>query len=233
MSGMTHRLIRGLRVGCGPWAVGCGAIRNAAPRRRARRSGLTIVELVVVALLLGLMTAALLSTFLSGQASFLSTDASIHVQEEARRAFNTVVRELREAGGVSTTALPNGAIQLNFQIARGYNQAGCPNAICWGSEQALNEWVHYSIVGNAGNARQLIRCTDTNATGAVTAVVAGCRVLANHVRHPNAANSAAFVWDAANRMVTINLEIEYQNPALPTGVRTTGVLTSRVALRNP
>jgi len=202
----------------------CGHLNSSA--------GMTLVELIIVAGLLLGVTSMFLSTFTSGRASYLSSDSMMLVQQESRRAFDTMVRELREAGQVSTTVLANASIQLNFQIVRGYNQAGCASAVCWGSENALSEWVHYSIIGNAGNERQLIRCTNVSQSGAITTLGASCRVLANHVSHPNSAGSAAFVWDAANNEVTINLEVLYLNSALPLGRQSSGILTSRVALRN-
>ena len=202
-------------------------------RRLDPDRGFTLTELLVAAFLSAAIGVGLLASFIVGRTSFLSANVGMRIQEQARQAFDNVVRELREAGKVSTTSLPNGAIQLNFQIARGYNQSGCLNAICWGSEQALDEWVHYSIVGNAGNDRQLIRCRNPNELGAVTALGTGCRVLANHVRHPNGAGTDAFIWDQSNMVLTVHLEVEYQDSTLPTGSRTTGVLTSRVRLRNP
>ena len=70
--------------------------------------------------ILALVIGALLVTFLSGQSSYLSMDASIQVQEETRRAFDTMVRELREAGQVLSCVSPS-CQTLDFKLALGYN----------------------------------------------------------------------------------------------------------------
>jgi prepilin-type N-terminal cleavage/methylation domain-containing protein len=211
-------------------------------RDEIRARGFTFVELLVVSVLFLVIMSALITIFLTGRSSYLSTSAYIQVQQEARRAFDPIVREIRESrisAAAPTTALANGAVQLNFQIARGYNlnasDPNCPvNDVCWGSDLAANGWVHYSIIdsGNPNNPFQLIRCADTSESLAITAMGAGCRVLANYVRHPNAANSAAFAYDGVNRMVTANLQFEYAEPTLPAGRLTMPLMSGRIRLRN-
>jgi type II secretory pathway pseudopilin PulG len=199
---------------------------------RQKQAGLTLVEIiVVVGLLVGVVT-MMLSTFLSGRASYLTMDANMIVQQESRRATDIMVRELRQAGQVSTTDADNESIQLNFQVIQGYNQAGCENTTCWGNGVDLDGWVHYAIIGNAGNERQLIRCINDDELGEIVAFDDDCSVLANYVAHPNADNSDAFVWNAATGEVTTNIEVKYFNGALPTGSVSSGVLSSTIALRN-
>jgi type II secretory pathway pseudopilin PulG len=200
-------------------------------------SGFTLVELLVVVILFVLISGALLTSFLIGRTSYFSADTNALVQQESRRAFDNMVRELRESGNVSETIVGtvDGTTQLNFQIALGYNQAGCPNAICWGNDDGVgaNNYVHYSIIGASGNTRQLIRCNNTDPAGAITVLGAGCRVLANYVRHINGTTPDAFDWSLGNKTVKINLEIEYANPLIPEGAQNTGNLTTVVKLRNP
>jgi hypothetical protein len=187
--------------------------------------------LVMAGLLVGIV-GMMLATFLSGKTSYLSMDSNMVVQQESRRAIDFMVRELRESGQVSTTDLDNGAIQLNFQIIRGYNQVGCEDDVCWGNEDVLDGWVHYTVIGNAGEEQQLARCINADELGAINALDDDCWVLANHVANPNADGSDTFVWDAGTGEVTLNLEVEYQDEALPTGSQSSGVLSSTVALRN-
>ena len=196
--------------------------------------GFTLVEAVVVVGLLLLIVGGLVTVLLTGQASYLSADAYVQVQQEARRALDSVVRELRESGTVScgtaaVTASCTGT-QLNFQVARNYDPTG--GAIVWGSDNADNEYVHYAVVAAADGTSQLIRYRDAAAAGAPpgTCTPPACRVLANYVDPA----TTVFAWDAAaaNRTVTITLEIEYQNARLPGRSQTTGPLTSRVRLRN-
>jgi len=198
---------------------------------------------MIVALLFLVVAGALLTTFLTGRTSYLSSDAFVLVQQEARRAFDVMVRELREAcaSGPCAATPTNQAItgsnsQLNFQVAQGYNQAACPNAICWGSEDAANPWIHYALVdadGSAatGNDRQLVRCVNNNAAGNIVSA-AGCRVLANYVQ------TVTFDADSIDPVklpiVKIDLQIRYANPALPTGgIGQPVALTTSVKLRNP
>jgi type II secretory pathway pseudopilin PulG len=193
----------------------------------------TLVEVSVVSLIFLVIAGALLTTFLAGRSSFFSADAYVQVQQEARRAFDVMVRELREARVSATTPItvvPNGSRQLNFQIALGYDQPACPGAICWGTEGA-ETWLHYSIVPGPSNDLRLVRCRNNNETGAVTAYTQGtCRVLANYVKHPNDSSSDAF--SVAGDVVTMNVQIEYSHPVLPGGTLKARLLTSRVKLRN-
>lgn len=192
-----------------------------------RRSGFTFIELLVVSVLFLAVGAGLLTVFLSGRTSSLSGDAYVQVQEEARKAFDRAVQDLRQAGNVVVSA---DAKQLHFQTARGYNtEAACQNppAICWGSEAATGEWLHLVITG-AGDNVQLVRCTTAALVNPVTDVT-GCRVLANRVK----GGTSSFVYDVANRVVTLTMEFEYQNAALPGGRQTTTPLSTRVKLRNP
>lgn len=221
------------------------AINRKVWRREARvtvgelgfrtRDGFTLTELLIVSSLVAIITGGLMLALFSGKASFVASDAATFVQQQSRQAFDSMVRELREAGNVGTTSVPHGgdpnSIQLNFQIVRGYNsEAGC-TGVCWGSDLALGGWVHYTIIGVAGNGRQLVRCANTDQTTAITALGTNCRVLANSVAHPNAGSLDLFAFSGNN--VIVNLEIKYLNSALPDGgSRSSGVLTSQVRLRN-
>ncbi len=203
--------------------------------RHKRVRGFTLTETLVSAFVMAILGAGLMATFLTGKSSYLTADATVQVQQEARRAFDSMVRELRQAGNLSTTALGNGSVQLNFQVAMGYNQAGCANAICWGdgAQIGATRWVHYAVIGADDNTRQLVRCPNASQAGAVTVFDgAACRVLANGMRHPNADGSALFAWDAATQTVTINLQTRHLDPELPTGGISGGVLTTRVRARN-
>ena len=201
-----------------------------------------MTELLVVIVLFALLGGALLTMLLNSQTSYFSAEASLQVQQEARRAFDAMVRELHEAGPVSgaaqlinlTSDVPPGSgfRQLNFQIARGYNVPGdCPNKICWGSEVQLNDWMHYAVVVNnalpANNNTQLVRCVNSSATAAITSGN-GCRVLANNVQ------SADFSYPADGDIgvVKVTLQTQYRSAALPQGSQATKSLTARVRLRN-
>jgi len=182
-----------------------------------RALGFTLVELLFVMAIFSGIIGALLLTFVVGRNSYLSSDAYIQVQQEARRAFDTMVKELREAGG-TVTATAGPPSQLQFQIALGFNLAGCAvNAVCWG---ALNQngsnqpgWsVRYRVSGT-----QVIReVLDQNST-----VQPGTRVLANNVNNGVGADGQAatqFSYDGTNRVVTIRLDMAQPPGPVPKNV---------------
>lgn len=199
-------------------------------------NGFTLTELIIVAALFLILGAGLLTTFLTGQTSYLSADAYIQVQQEARKAFDNMVRELREAGAapgfsVQVVNPGNPGRRLDFQIALGY----ASGAITWGSEAGATQWIHY-VITSAGEGARLVRCVTAGPNDALTEPYTGCRVLANYVD----GSTSTFAWDATNRVVTPTIEVRYRNPRLPGGTsaatggfQTTGQLTSRVRLRNP
>jgi type II secretory pathway pseudopilin PulG len=183
-----------------------------------------LLEVMVVLLLFSLVLGGLLTTLLTGQASYASAEAYVQVQQEVRRAFDDMTRELREAGGTITAA----ADQLDFQVSLGYDRtdlAGCPaSAVCWGTQAAngleQSGWsVRYRLDGT-----QLIREVLDEA-----ATVQGTRVLANYVD----AAASSFAWNVGSRTMTAVLAGRYEHPLATQAVQTIGPLTSRVRLRNP
>lgn len=201
--------------------------------------GFTLVEICIVAVIFVVLSAGLITTFLTGRTSYLSADAYVQVQQESRRAFDAMVRELREAGPsneitVAADGAGTAARRLNFKIARGYNidAVACPNAICWGNDTINGGWVHYTVI-TASGVRQLIRFTSNEnerdkAAPATCSGATSCRVLANYVP----ATGSFFSYDAPTKAVTVTLQIIYANPVLPTGSMTGPALTARVTLRN-
>jgi Tfp pilus assembly protein PilW len=189
------------------------------------QKGFTVVEVLVVALFLVIIGGGFLTSYLTGQSSYLSADASIQVQQEARRAFDNMVKELREAKLLSD---PAGGGQLDFQIALGYNTPVACGGICWGAKDqngvSQTGWaICYKVVAS-GTTNQLQRQILNGVNGAVQGTP---RVLANYV------NSDTTSFSASSGVVTINFESRYAKSTLPGGFQSTGVLTSQVKLRNP
>ena len=74
-----------------------------------RDRGLTLAELIVAAAISLVIMAALVMSFIVGRQSFLSADAYIQVQEQARRGLDAMVKELRETSSIDTElTIPNG-----------------------------------------------------------------------------------------------------------------------------
>ena len=197
-------------------------------------AGMTLVEVIVVAVLVSIIMVALVTSFMTGRTTFFSSDASSLIQQQARQAYDNAVRELRESATISCGEAATIATctnsRVNFQIVRSYNAA--TDTVELGSEVAANEFLHY-IITAAGTNAKLVRCRSAAATTATATFgdFSGCRVLANYVN--GAPASSGLTWDTATRTVTLNLEIDYRSNLIPSGGQTTGRLTSRVRLRNP
>ena len=205
---------------------------RGAPRPDA---GFTLIEIFVVTALFTALMAAMLASLLVGRSSYASADAYIQVQQEARRAFDSMVRELREGGNVNGSAsiAAPGVQRLDLQISRGYDATAC-GGICWGTESATfpNGWIHYVLDTSDPQRPRFMRCVTANRLDPMPAQFVGCRVLANSVSSGLA--STAFTYDHANRMVTIKLQASVTSKQLPGGSMQAAPtpLTTRVRLRN-
>lgn len=197
--------------------------------------GFTFVELLVVIVIIGGILGVLLQSLLVGHTSYVSSQAYVRVQYEARRAFDNMVKELREAGQVNNNvSIPAPGVQrLDFQINEGYDVVVC-GGICWGTDDATlpTGWIHYVLdTADPQNAR-LMRCVTANRLDPMPANFVGCRVLANNV-DPTLANTS-LTYDHANRVVTITLQISIASQQLPGGSMgaAPSPLVWRVTLRN-
>ena len=195
--------------------------------RSAEDNGLTLLEILMVAALFGIMAGVLLTGFLTGRNSYLSADAYIHVQQQARQAFDIMTKELRNAGNVNVPA----AQRLDFQVDQGFETTIC-GGICWGDGTTVGSWVHYAV--DPVNTR-LVRFTSANPGDPMPGGCAGCRVLANDVNVAPTATS--FSYNVANRTITCLLQILRTSPQLPGGSMGTqpppSPLRTQVQLRNP
>ena len=187
------------------------------------RRGVTLFELLVVIVILGLIVGVIFFAASSNQASYLSTEIAVYVQQQARHAQGEMGRELRQAGGAIATA----ANQITFQMNLGYNQAApCPvNAVCWGARDEAGAGQFGWSVRYRLNGTQLVREL-LNGAGALQA---GTRVLANDV------TSLQFTYvGGATRTVTVQLQVQRLSPFLPGGGLAVAPtpLVSRIRLRN-
>ncbi len=69
-------------------------------------SGLTLIELMVVVSILALVTLGLVTLFSGGVRSYISGDAQLEAQRNARQAMDRMVKELRHGRRVTSCA-PN------------------------------------------------------------------------------------------------------------------------------
>ena len=190
---------------------------------RLQRRGMSLVEAVLAVVIFIVVMAGVLVSMLMGDRSYAVNDAVVHVQEEVRRAFDSMVTELRQAGGAVTVT---GGTQLDFQLALGYNLPNpCPaNAVCWGAHDSAGADQATWRVRYRQNGSQLVReLLDINGF-----VQAGTRVLANDV------SSLAFTFNPNSNIVRIQLQIQDSRPQLPGGAITAGPtpIITQVRLRN-
>jgi len=185
----------------------------------------TFPELLIVLAIMAIVAGAVYTSSLMGGKLYLSSETYVHVQQQARQALDTMVRELRQADGTITVA----ANQCTFQLALGYNLAApCPaNAVCIGAQDqngvAQSGWsLRYRL-----NGTQLIREILDNQ---VPPQVQGSRVLANDV------SQLSFTYvGAPTNTVTVQLQVQRTSAQLPGGslAAAPAPLITRVQLRNP
>jgi prepilin-type N-terminal cleavage/methylation domain-containing protein len=192
-------------------------------RLAVRTRGLTLLELLIVLAILSVISGVLCSTSVLSQRVYVSAEAFVHVQQQARSAFDAMTRELREAGG----AIAASGGQIEFQAALGYGlPAPCPpDAVCWGARDAAGAdqagWrIRYRLLGT-----QLLR----EVLDAGGAVQPGTRVLANDV----AGLLFTYVGGTA-QVVAVQLQVLQASAGLPGGsMSTTPVpLLTSIRLRN-
>ena len=179
--------------------------------------------MLVTLMLFGVIAGALIVTFTMSQRAFISADAAVYVQQQARQALMQMTQELRQAGGVVVAA----GNQLTIQLDLGYNLAGpCPaNAVCWGARDqagaAQSGWsIRYRL-----NGTQLVR----ELLNAAAVVQPGTRVLANDV------SQSTFTYVAATRTITIQLQVRRASSQIAGGginASPTPLVTT-IRLRNP
>ena len=191
---------------------------------RRRNAGLTLLELLIVLAITTIVAGAVYTSSLMGGKLYFSSETYVHVQQQARQALDTMVRELRQADGTITVA----ANQCTFQLALGYNLAApCPaNAVCIGAQDqngaAQSGWsLRYRL-----NGTQLIR-EILDPAGVVQPVT---RVLANDV------SSLSFTYTGgATNTVTVQLQVQRDSQQLAGGSLAAAPtpLVTRIKLRNP
>ena len=200
-------------------------------RRKAKSAGFTFVEIMVVVTVFSGVMAALFVSLLTTRNSQAFSSASVYVQQEARRAFDAIVREfhesgrIRRAGDLVGNADFTGQTQVDFQIARSYDAAAC-GGTCWGDDTTNDRWLHYLLNVVSAENTQLIRCSTANQADAVT--VSGCRVLANNVQ------TFTVDYSHVNRRLTVRLDVRKISSQLAGGSVAAGpsTLISEIELRN-
>lgn len=179
-------------------------------RKERFLTGFTLVEIMIVFAIFSIIGAAIFATLTMGRKSWHTGDVQVEMQQEVRKAMNSMVKELRQSGpavivGVPADGAPYSAI--TFQIPEDTDNDGDvidgSGNIEWGSQ------ITYSLGGL--NGEQLLR------------IQSGDRVLANNIQ------SLQFTRSGFGEEITITLIAEKDTVFQRI---LTAALTSQVTLRN-
>lgn len=169
--------------------------------------GFTLVEIIIVAFLFSIISAAIFSVLATGRNSLSAGESQISVQQACRNSLDAMVKELRQAGALTISDVPaNGAnyTAITFQIPVSISATG-PT---WSAN------IRYSLGGL--NGMQLLRTQSGNQ-----------RVMGNNI------SSLIFNRSAANpNLVNIIVTAQKNTFSGFTARQSAITLTSRVRLRN-
>lgn len=169
--------------------------------------GFTLVEIIIVAFLFSIISAAIFSVLATGRNSLSAGESQISVQQACRNSLDAMVKELRQAGALTISDVPaNGAnyTAITFQIPVSISATG-PT---WSAN------IRYSLGGL--NGMQLLRTQSGNQ-----------RVMGNNI------SSLIFNRNAANpNLVNIIVTAQKNTFSGFTARQSAMTLTSRVKLRN-
>ena len=194
--------------------------------------GFTLVEIMMVMLILGTIAGALFVSFLVGKNSFVTADAFVQVQQDARQALDVMARELRSVGNIPNPG--NGAARatLEFQLPLGYGSTsvcGVADATCWGAVDASGTpRANWSLIYRL-NGSQLVRQV-VNALPNAGGAAQSTRVIANNLD----AAQTSFTYDSNAKTVRLSLAVQINSAQIPGGRMNTGAspLTTTIKLRN-
>ena len=173
-----------------------------------KRYGFTLVELMVVIFIFSIIMAATFGVLSMGRQSWHTGSTQVELQQETRRAMDSMVKELRESSPSKINITGGGTI-ITFQVPINDN----PD---WGAEGSLGWSIEYSLSIGSG---QILRKILDN-TGVEQASLK--RILANNI------NTLSFTSVSSSE---ISIGITAQKDAIP-GRTMQSTLNSQVTLRN-
>ena len=131
-----------------------------------KNRGFTLIEIMVVFTVFSIIIGAIYAVFTVGNQSWLQGAAQVDVQQEARRAMDWMIRELRESRDSGIT-IASGGSSITFEIPSNLGSTD----IIWDYQ------VQYFLSG-----AQLMRTLSDKSTGVPIAIDVN-RVLANDVNN--------------------------------------------------
>jgi prepilin-type N-terminal cleavage/methylation domain-containing protein len=109
---------------------------QAHPQRRLSRAGFTLIEMVIVAALLVVLTGSVATVCLRGDQACSETGLQVAVDAKARRSLDRIIAELTCAGAGTLTPNPTsqfGTDTLRFQTADDF----VVGAVVWGTQSRI------------------------------------------------------------------------------------------------
>jgi prepilin-type N-terminal cleavage/methylation domain-containing protein len=74
--------------------------------RILKKSGFSLMEMLVTMLIFGIMTVGTYGVFMSAQEFWVASKTQVELQQETRKAMQRMINELRQSGNLSITNVP-------------------------------------------------------------------------------------------------------------------------------
>lgn len=174
---------------------------------KKNNKGFTLLEIILVAFLFSIISAAIFSVLAAGRNSMSAGESQMSVQQACRNSLDALVKELRQSAVLKILDVPATGVNyssITFQVPTAISATG-PT---WSGN------IQYSLGGL--NGAQLLRTQSGNQ-----------RVMGNNI------SAVSFNRSAANPNV-VNITVTAQKNTFPgfTARQSSITLTSQVKLRN-
>jgi len=137
------------------------ALRNR--RQQGRQSGISLIELLVSMVVMGILSTLILMVWFTLQSSYASSEQNAVQRDDARQALWRMAAEIRDAQGVGGGAPVTSAAANTIVITTSFNNAG--NTDQPTDPTATDTNVHRVRYSYNPSTRRIYRTEDTNFDG--------------------------------------------------------------------
>jgi prepilin-type N-terminal cleavage/methylation domain-containing protein len=127
------------------------------------QSGVTLIELIVAVVIMGVLSTMILTVWFSLQSSFASTEQNAEQRDSARQAVWRIADEIRDAQGVSGNAPITSANANSIIFSTSFNNAGALSQPP--SPSATDASVHRLKIWYDPSSKKVFRVEDTDNNG--------------------------------------------------------------------
>lgn len=203
-------------------------------RRLSGEAGLTLVEMLVVIIMLGMLGTLFMSVVISTKTSATNTQQQTNINEEARLAVNRMARELRQASGLVAVLNPDGSTFSTTAVtavtfSADFDGDGCINGV---APTPTPTPAPTCSVANSNNPEVLTYCYDPAPTSQRLVLIPGM-LAGNTCTQPGAlpilaANvtslkfsyrSNQYLYDTSGDGITTWRELDSADPPMGDGDR--------------